>query len=143
MRMLNKHELAELLPHKGAMCLLEAVERWDAESIVCRAVSHRDPANPLRVGSRLPAICGAEYAAQAMAVHGALAAPGNLRAGMLAALREVKLFVCALDDVSGDLSIHARKLFTEGHRMLYEFSIEAETGKLVTGRSAVFLDKGS
>lgn len=141
MRMLNKHELAELLPHKGAMCLLEAVERWDAESIVCRAVSHRDPANPLRVGSRLPAICGAEYAAQAMAVHGALAAPGNLRAGMLAALREVKLFVRALDDVSGDLSIHARKLFTEGHRMLYEFSIEAETGKLVTGRSAVFLDK--
>ena len=140
MQVLNKRELARLLPHRGAMCLLESVESWDAESILCRATSHRDLDNPLRANSHLPSICGVEYAAQAMAVHGALAAPENPRAGMLAALREVKVFVSTLDVVREDLSIRARKLLSEGHRMLYEFSVETETAKLVTGRAGVVLD---
>ena len=47
-----------LVPHQGAMCLLESVLRWDAEGIVCRAVSHLDPAHPLRAEGRLGAVCG-------------------------------------------------------------------------------------
>ena len=34
------------------MCLLEEVLEWDENAIACRAVSHRDPANPLRSGVR-------------------------------------------------------------------------------------------
>ena len=59
------------LPHRGAMCLLDGVLEYDGRRIVCRASSHSDPANPLRVGDRLPAACGVEYGAQAMAAHGA------------------------------------------------------------------------
>jgi predicted hotdog family 3-hydroxylacyl-ACP dehydratase len=137
---LTKLELARLLPHQGAMCLLDAVDEWNAEAIVCRAVSHRDPQNPLRVDACLPAICGVEYAAQAMAVHGALVAPGNPRAGMLAGLRDVRVFAERLDDIHEDLSIGARKLISEGERMLYEFVVQADARVLLTGRSAVFLD---
>ena len=47
---------------------------WDATRIRCRSATHRSPDNPLRLHGRLGAACGIEYAAQAMAVHGALVA---------------------------------------------------------------------
>ena len=61
------------IPHRARMCLLDEVVSWDAARISCRAVSHRDPDHPLRAHGRLGVACGVEYAAQAMAVHGALA----------------------------------------------------------------------
>ena len=54
------------------MCLLDEVLTWDATQIRCRSATHRVPDNPLRAHGRLGAVCGIEYAAQAMAVHGAL-----------------------------------------------------------------------
>jgi predicted hotdog family 3-hydroxylacyl-ACP dehydratase len=70
------------------MCLLDGVLEWDAQHIVCRASSHRDPANPLRVADTRPAACGIEYGAQAMAVHGALLAADGapLGPGVLASV---------------------------------------------------------
>ena len=53
----------------------EAAEAdWNAERISCVSRSHRAADNPLRAGGRLGIACGIEYAAQAMAVHGALIA---------------------------------------------------------------------
>src|ERR1700752_1268025 len=69
------HEWIEQhIPHKGRMCLLDEVLSWDAMRIRCRSSSHRATDNPLRAHGRLGAACGIEYAAQAMAVHGALIA---------------------------------------------------------------------
>src|SRR6478672_10306008 len=65
------------IPHKGRMCLLDEVLSWDAARIRCRSSSHRATDNPLRAHGRLGAACGIEYAAQAMAVHGALIAAAN------------------------------------------------------------------
>ena len=56
------------------MCLLDEVLSWDATRIRCRSNTHRTADNPLRAHGRLGAACGIEYAAQAMAVHGALVA---------------------------------------------------------------------
>ena len=64
--------IARHIPHQDGMCLLDAVESWDEQRILCRSTSHRSPHNPLRSGERLSAICGVEYAAQSMAIHGAL-----------------------------------------------------------------------
>ncbi|MGH8726705.1 MAG: 3-hydroxylacyl-ACP dehydratase [Burkholderiales bacterium] len=141
MHRLTRSELAQLLPHDDAMCLLETVECWDEESILCRAISHRSRENPLRSNDELPAICAVEYAAQAMAVHGAL--NGGPRAGMLAALREVELFLHRLDDLNGDLVIHARKLIRDGDRLLYQFSVRCGDLSLVSGRAAVVLTAAS
>lgn len=143
---LAREAIAALIPHEGAMCLLDAVISTDDDSIVCRAVGHRDAAHPLRDGGILPAICGIEYAAQAMAVHGALAdkAAGNARGrpGMLAAARNVVLNVERLDDIADDLIVSARKLVADNGRLLYEFALHAGGRELARGRAAVVLGAG-
>jgi predicted hotdog family 3-hydroxylacyl-ACP dehydratase len=87
--------IARHIPHQGSMCLLDYVEAWDQERIQCRASSHRAADNPLRAYGRLGAACGIEYAAQAMAVHGALldrrAVPA--RVGYLVSVRDTQLQV--------------------------------------------------
>jgi predicted hotdog family 3-hydroxylacyl-ACP dehydratase len=74
--MLSREQIVALVPHQGAMCLLDRVLRWSAEDIVCGASSHLLPDNPLRRDGRLGAICGIEYGLQAAALHGALVAHG-------------------------------------------------------------------
>ena len=46
-------------------------------AIECTASTHRAPGNPLAANGRLEAVCGVEYASQAMALHGALAGCGD------------------------------------------------------------------
>ena len=48
-------------------------------AIRCVARGHRDADNPLRAGGELPALCGIEYAAQAMAAHGRTLGGGRAR----------------------------------------------------------------
>src|SRR5579885_815973 len=74
--MMSHAQIAGLVPHQGTMCLLETVESWDSRVVLCTAASHRDPNHPLRDDSMLPAVCGIEYAGQAIAVHCGLLA-GN------------------------------------------------------------------
>lgn len=140
---LSRAALAGLIPHEGAMCLLEEVLSSDAEGIVCRAVSHRDAGHPLREGGILHAVCGIEYAAQAMAVHGALmsGSGGGARSkgGMLAAARDVVLSVERLDDIAEDLVVCARRLVEEREWLLYEFALHAGERELVRGRATVSL----
>lgn len=145
-----ERDFRRLIPHGGSMSLLDAVLRVDAESITCRARSHRDPLNPLREGGVLAAVCGVEYAAQAMAVHGALIEGGGEaergaperpgpRPGMLAAARDVVLSVERLDDIPEDLVLIARRLIGESSRILYGFELRAGERELVRGRVAVAL----
>ena len=130
------------LPHQGSMCLLDAVTEWDAQHIRCTAKSHRDPDNPLRAHDRLGAACGIEYAAQAMAAHGALLAAANSapRAGYLASVRSVELHVARLDDIAADLDIEAERLSGDGNIILYGFRVSAAGRELLSGRAAVVLD---
>src|SRR6476646_6259294 len=109
---LNRDWIAAHIPHQGTMCLLDGVEIWDAQQIRCIASSHRDAANPLRAHGRLGAACGIEYAAQAMAVHGALLASGEdgLKQGYLASVRSVQLHVPRLDDIADALIVEAERL---------------------------------
>jgi predicted hotdog family 3-hydroxylacyl-ACP dehydratase len=133
---LAREAIAALVPHAGAMCLLEAVEEWDERAILCRARSHRDAANPLRSAGQLAAIMGVEYAAQAVAVHGGLT--GNVpRMGYLAALRDVDCSVERLDTIAEDLTIHATQVAAESGRLLYDFRIEAGGRELLRGRLTV------
>jgi predicted hotdog family 3-hydroxylacyl-ACP dehydratase len=134
---LDLAEIRRLVPHAGAMCLLHEVLQADADSIRVRAVSHRDPTNPLREGGMLPALCGVEYAAQAMAVHGSIQNENQIRSGMLAALRDVELAVERLDDIADDLVIEAHCLLNESGRLLYRFEVRASNRWLLQGRATV------
>lgn len=134
---LGRDALARLVPHQGAMCLLEEVLESDEHTIACRASSHRDPANPLRGGIGLPAIMGVEYAAQAVAVHGSLSSNSEQQKGYLAALRDVVCSVERLDTQRDDLVVRATRVAAESGRLLYDFRIEAGGRELLRGRLSV------
>lgn len=139
---LNATDIAQRIPHQGAMCLLGRVTQWNATTIVCTASSHRALHNPLRAQGRLGAACGVEYAAQAMAVHGSLLAQadGAPRVGYLASVRAVELRVPRLDDLLGDLRITAERITGDANNILYRFTVSADDQTLLTGRAAVVLD---
>ena len=136
---LDRDAIARLVPHHGAMCLLEEVLERDENAIACRATSHRDPDNPLRTAAGLPAIMGVEYAAQAVAVHGSLASNSKQQKGYLAALRDVVCSVERLDTQADDLVVRTTRVAAESGRLLYDFRIEAGGRELLKGRLSVVL----
>ena len=135
--------IAARIPHSGDMCLLNSVLSWDADHIHCDANSHRFQNNPLRLQNQLSSVCGVEYAAQAMAVHGALIAPTdntNPRVGYLVSIRNTQIEVPRLDDIQSDLQIHAECLSASEHNLMYEFKIMADQQMILSGRAAVVLN---
>jgi len=143
--MLDHAAIATRIPHQGSMCLLDRAMEWSETTIVCRAVSHRDPINPLRAGGRLGAANGIEYAAQAMALHGSLLAKAGdaPRQGYLTSVRGVSLHVARLDDLPGELLVRAERLSGDGNHILYQFALEHEGRCVLEGRAAVVLDAAS
>jgi len=141
---LDRAQIAALIPHSGAMCLLDGVREWDGERIVCISSSHGAPDHPLRVGDGVPVLCGVEYAAQAMAVHGGLTALEGRRprAGYLAALRDVRCGQARLDQVEGEIEIEAARLMGEAATVIYQFHLRSQGRDLLSGRATVVLDVG-
>ena len=125
--MLPKTDWAHLIPHEGTMCLLDEVVEWDAMRLHARSASHQREDNPLRADGVLHAVNLCEYAAQAMAVHGALrerASGGAARPGFLVALRDVSLHVERLDDLEGRLQVHVECLIAMADSLQYGFRVE-------------------
>ena len=161
---LDRDGIAALIPHSGAMCLLARLEAWDAQRIVCIATNHRDAGHPLRTRSGLLAPCAIEYAAQAMALHGALigqaaGAPGApATPGYLASARGVRLHVLRLDDLPlegldaaaaadtsagrarDELRIEATRQAGDARQILYAFSVSHAGRSVADGRAAVVLN---
>jgi len=131
------------IPHQGSMCLLSSVQSWNQEKITCLADSHFKLDNPLRAYGKLGVSCGIEYAAQAMAVHGALLAPTNSEApkvGYLVSVRGATMFVTRLDDIVSNLLITAICIMANESNMLYQFTVSADDKLLLEGRAAIVLD---
>lgn len=138
------------------MCLLDDVLSWDATRIRCRSNTHRTPDNPLRAHGRLGAACGIEYAAQAMAVHGALVAASaplastmargvhgsGATVGYLASVRNVVLHVARLDDLAEELIATAERVTGDARTVLYRFSVWSGERPLLEGRAGIVMDAG-
>ena len=139
---LNAAQIARLIPHQGDMCLLAGVKNYDRQSITCMAVSHRLATNPLRENGLLHAVCGVEYAAQALAIHGTLlSGQGDKppRGGRLAGVRSLELKVHRLDDIDADLEINATQIMGDENSMVYEFTVDAADRNLLKGKVTVIL----
>jgi predicted hotdog family 3-hydroxylacyl-ACP dehydratase len=135
--------IAARIPHSGRMCLLARLDEWDAQRIVCSANNHREADHPLRSASGLLSPCAIEYAAQAMALHGALigAEAGTAASpGFLASARGVQLHVLRLDELPGDLRIEARRQSGDERQILYSFQVSADGRPVAEGRAAVVLN---
>ena len=152
---MNRAWIEARIPHQGRMCLLDEVIAWNAHHIRCRTGTHRALDNPLRSHDRLGIACGIEYAAQAMALHGALAgaaagesaaagakAGAASRVGLLASVRDVRLHVLRLDDIEADLLCEAIHLAGDNFTALYEFALYDKDKCLLGGRASVVLDAG-
>lgn len=139
--MLPKTDWADLIPHAGAMCLLDAVVAWGETSIHAITEGHARADNPLRGADGLHAVHLAEYGAQAMAVHGALlaraAGAATAKPGRLVSLRDVQLLAEYVDTCDGRLDVHAECLQAGESSAQYLFRVEHRGRLLASGRAAV------
>ncbi|MBL8360003.1 MAG: hydroxymyristoyl-ACP dehydratase [Rubrivivax sp.] len=137
--------IAARIPHAGAMCLLDALVEMSDEGVRCRITGHADAAHPLRGARGLSSAHAIEYAAQAMALHGALMSPADApaqRPGFIASARGVRLHVDRLDDRPGPLVIGAVRQATATDQALYRFELHDAHGTLLAeGRAAVVLNR--
>jgi predicted hotdog family 3-hydroxylacyl-ACP dehydratase len=135
----------DLLPHRGRMCLVERVIACDEAHIVCETDSHRAPDHPLALDGVLAAVCGLEYGAQAMAIHGALLAARGARpsvrsrVGYIVAAHELSWSVARLDDLPAPLVIEARREFGSDNQVSYAFVVRAGGRDVMQGRAGVVL----
>ena len=142
---MHSDRIADLLPHAGRMRLIDRVTAHDDEHIVCEADSHRAADHPLAIDGVLPAVCGLEYGAQAMAIHGALAARRNgewgdrPRVGFVVAAHDLSWSVARLDTLPAPLVIEARCEFGGANQVSYTFEVRAGDRSVVRGRASVVL----
>lgn len=135
--MLDRAAIGALVPHAGPMLLLDQVVEYDDATILCSATSHRRDDNPLRRQGVLRAVCGAEYGAQAAAVHGPLAAQTSVRAGQVVLLRDLAWQMADLGAVEGPLMIHASRLHADARGTAYRFAITADGRDVMQGECGI------
>jgi predicted hotdog family 3-hydroxylacyl-ACP dehydratase len=124
------------------------VSRFDADEIECIAISHRDPNNPLRHGNCLPAHAAIEYAAQAAGVHGGLLARGidhdaAAQMGYLAVVSNLHWHVQRLDDLPGNLEIHARRTAATPGGVAYRVQIRHRDRSIAGGELVIALNSAA
>lgn len=129
-------ELAGLIPHAGSMCLLDRIVAHSEHEIECTASTHFAPGHALRHDGQLSALHLVEYAAQAMAAHGALIS-GGVQRGMLAALRDIRLHVERIDDIHSQLDVKVTRRLAQSSGSLYDFSVRGDGRLLCEGRIAI------
>ncbi len=134
-------QIAALIPHAGAMCLLDRVVAWSDGSIHCRSATHRDPVHPLLRDGRLAAVHLIEYGAQAAAVHGGLLARegggGALTDGMLAGIRDITLLGDDIHTSAAPLDIYAHREMGGAQGLIYRFEAQSAGATLASGRLTI------
>ena len=135
--MLTHTQIRSCIPHEGAMCLLDTVESWDVNRIVCQAAPPTAD-HPLARGPSVPAIVAVEYAAQAAAVHGALLDKSDQpRRGVLAKLADVELADVVLGASGGRLVVHAELMSRADSGCMYRFEVTEQHVCIARGRLTV------
>lgn len=136
----GRDEILALIPHQGAMCLLDRVIDWGKDHVLLATSSHRSAENPLRLDGHLSAVHLCEYGAQAMAVHGGLSARADGKEpqpGFLVSLRDVTLNVDYVDSFDGELLVSAQRLMESPGSWQYSFEVRHGTEVLASGRAAI------
>jgi len=141
----ERARIESLIPQQGAMCLIDRIEYWDGQRIICSTMQHHSPGNPLRARGILSSLHAIEFAAQAVAVHGGLLAAEKARPrfGLLLSARDCRFIRSRLDDIDGPLTIEAGQIGDNGQTRLYRFRISAQDVLVAEGRTAVVLQGGA
>ena len=133
------HAMDAWVPHRGALSLLDAVERCDDQTIVARV---RVPAGALfGAADGVPAWVGIEYMAQAVAAWSgarARAGGGSPKIGYLLGSRRYEAAVPAFA-VGAELRVFAQcELMGDNGLGMFDCRIECDGRVLASGRLSVF-----
>ena len=123
------------------MRLIDRVVSYDRERIVCESDSHRAADHPLMQDGELQIVCGLEYGAQAMAVHGALLAthPARSAHGYLVAASDLRWSIERLDLCAAPLQIEAICELRSDRQVAYRFEVRTGGATVLTGQASVVL----
>lgn len=122
--LLTREQLEPVIPHAGAMLMIDAVTAYDEQRIDCESLRHRAADNPLLRDGRLSAHHAIEFAAQAAAIHGGLLASDRkapLRA--LAVVRKARFSRPWLDDLPDRLEIASTLIMLDRQAAIYQASL--------------------
>jgi predicted hotdog family 3-hydroxylacyl-ACP dehydratase len=116
--------VAELVPHRPPLLLIDRLESHDAGGSVARAAIRAD--NVFLEGGAVPAWAGIEYMAQTIAAHAGAAA--RLRGepsaiGFLVGTRAYRSAVAAFP-LGSRVTVTVRPLFAEGGLAAFECSLD-------------------
>lgn len=141
---LTHQAIEHLLSHTGSMSLLNEILSADKDSLTATAISHLESNNPLRAEGSLSTVNGIEYAAQAMAVHGALLAQHSgaeysTQKGYIATVRNIEINKPFFPETEGVLLIQVRLLMSNDNGFTYEFHINYKQDEFISGKITVFL----
>jgi len=133
------HVMDAWVPHRGAMSLLDTVDRCDDQSIEARV---RVPADgPFDVDGGVPAWVGIEYMAQAVAAWSgarAMAGGGSPKIGYLLGSRRYEAAVPVFP-TGADLRVLAQcELMADNGLGMFDCRIEHDGRVLASGRLSVF-----
>ncbi|HEX3836063.1 MAG TPA: hypothetical protein VHW25_03795 [Steroidobacteraceae bacterium] len=140
MTAVDRADIAQLIPHQGAMSLLDRVASWNETIIIATSTTHRRMDHPLRHRERLRAVHLCEYGAQAAALHGGLvarAAGGRAAPGYLVSLRGISFACQRIDELEGELQIRAELLLLDSGSWQYSFAVAHAGHALADGRLAI------
>jgi predicted hotdog family 3-hydroxylacyl-ACP dehydratase len=144
MTAVDRAAISELIPHQGAMSLLDQVASWNETTLIATSATHRHLDHPLRHNGQLRAVHLCEYGAQAAALHGGLvarAAGSRAAPGYLVSLRGVSFACQRIDDLAGDLQIRAELLLLDTGSWQYSFVASHAGDALASGRLAIIRRK--
>ena len=131
--------LAELIPHRPPMLLLERVVAFDEESAQC-AVEIRESSTFFEPGG-VPAWVALEYCAQTIAAYAGLKARGSGGApkiGLLVAARELKLYTSAFP-AGASLLVRVRREFGEERIGRFACEVTRDGAMVATASLSVYL----
>jgi predicted hotdog family 3-hydroxylacyl-ACP dehydratase len=141
---IGRAEISSLIPHSGAMCLIDTVVMWDETTITCVTDSHRAPDNPLLRHNRLATLHAFEYGAQAAAIHGGLIAQTSGSAvpyALLATIRKAQMFTQWLDTEMKSLTVFATHVFGDSAGTIYDCHVAVDDRLLASARLTMMLTK--
>ena len=131
--LIERAAIEAMIPHSGAMCLLDAVEEWDEQHILCRTESHRRDDNPFLLEGQLDAVLLVEYGAQAAAIHASLltekGAEQGIREGQTAyigAVKNLQLYEPAVAPDIKTLHIEAQCILNNANGAIYQIQCSAK-----------------
>jgi predicted hotdog family 3-hydroxylacyl-ACP dehydratase len=140
-------EIQGLLPHQGAMQLIESVSSWTRDDIVCQTRSHLRSDNPLRHRGSLPMHVAIEIGAQAAGIHGGLLNrelfPGSpAQMGYLAVISNAQWNENSLNSLEDNLIIFARRTAVTPGGRAYRVRIEHRSETIMSADLVIALETG-